>query len=87
MLYSVCVRSYFALQLLTEESRKTGNKNNLQKPMRNKALILNERNDLEGAMKLQKEQERICKKLEKYRLWRKHLSLPSITNIRNLQKK
>jgi tetratricopeptide (TPR) repeat protein len=51
------------LEFLVEQSRRTGDRNRLQKCLGSQALILKMRGDLDGAMKLLKEAERICREL------------------------
>jgi nephrocystin-3 len=55
---SLLLRKY-----LVEHYRRTKDWNNLQSSLANQAVILFKRGDLDGSMKLLKEQERICREL------------------------
>jgi tetratricopeptide (TPR) repeat protein len=51
------------LEFLVEQSRRTGDRSRLQKCLGRQATVLWRRGDLDGAMKLNKEVERICREL------------------------
>ncbi len=64
---------------LTERFRKSGNMNNYQKSLGAQAIILYARGELDEAMKLYKEQERIC--MELFNINSLQLSLGNQANI------